>query len=1445
MKASEPFPDPGSVIAFLSFLDVIDRLDVLIIEARHTQVNIIHQLRMPTLHRALRFEEFFLWGGWRDLDSKWMEQDQPPGLTDWHAICTAANFNAIARAEQAIIRLPRTPRVSERRECDTLEKDRKPHDGAPLCADMLEPTGWQVRTCILIELRRRLNRLWATGAWSTTQKRQYHILAALQLLKRDILRDKLELFRHAFVTFDRSSGERAGLTDGIGHFLLLRTAFIARCRGYVASLGELQGQFGRDMDMGLKDQTRPMLERRREQGIYSGFLADLSVDLQLEVKLLFEHLGVAPSRSERLIMHRWHHDFTSSNELYQPECSQRPRGLSSEPNSPDAREGAAPANTDSRPVRIGFVNTSYWMLERPDLQPAIAHEVAHLTLQDRYLDLHAPTLSVARDSFAELLRTLNHCLTVYQIAAPEGLSYDNELRPRQLLKEIAADLIAITVVGPAFLLALALEILGARLEELFLQPDEQYDIGLARYMDDRGHDEVTDPARAWYLRLHIACGWCDAIQHRQDPYETSNLERRVIDGVAAVADLLFARLKRIRGIHPDADTYWRHLKDRLCEIAKASPAAADCLGWRKERGDDYSKHGEEPGRRLYPRSSRRLHREVRNLLLERMLGHKTRGNEPLNAYANDPLTHFDELYLNYQLHGMTVNFSENPRNKTKRGGQDSLRARPLFQHHYDIAWQCGVMRAVDFLSASNSGRGKNQRFSVKDWPEQVHQHTSLGRALYQIGLEFHFWRARSSFHRYSAVLRLLMEIISQHCEEKASGGPQWLDTVAGWLFGEPDAWVKPEGGDSAEPAPAAGTWTGKTARDAVKNYHELLLGSAPKENDWLSEQLKSASDQLEKSISDFYSSYKKEPTWSHAKYKEDLRRFMGNATAEKDIGRKDTVGKTVEGKAKVIVKKNTVRKWGAVGLIAVHPGSPLRCQEFEAETEKQRFLEKLQGHKLQELYQTLNDLYMKEDKHDESDGQSREDKNSTKTLEEADRQLLSVLGFLDMHGSTGNKGSEGDTESSLRRIIKAFGRRDRGLWQPVARRGLWQPVAPRVHMVSRLYLSGSYLRQDHDLHDAFERGVWSDWPARSDASEGPNPRSPRRYFPLLGVPDVLSVQADRPMCRCRLPQFFPPETGGSVKIIEPTACYRSEPVDNRWTVRAYRERRPDLEQFPNFFARRELALPFFLGALTEPELPCERPEKIIGVLSITLKQRDLRLFLVHRLLRACSEEKKAEWEKLLGSSGAEDAARGRLPLEAVGRFLEPGDLMLLGEGWGDVLILLKMPEEGSFEEEPEEGSFEERLEKRMRDALELERILFQDFQVDRTELSLVPDCVEVAMKSPDFSVSVGVRFMEDRNITFNATDWQQRIEKVLAERARQGAEYEVWRPGSGAFHLIVRLPGGQPYPWNFYSIAKLFKRKKENNEFVEFNTGVDMLETMIALRGGSTGQSHQSLIIYF
>lgn len=64
-------------ISYLLLADTIERLDMILLELRHLQRNIIYSMREPGFNALLRFEENFLWGNeWDDFFRKYTTEDE-------------------------------------------------------------------------------------------------------------------------------------------------------------------------------------------------------------------------------------------------------------------------------------------------------------------------------------------------------------------------------------------------------------------------------------------------------------------------------------------------------------------------------------------------------------------------------------------------------------------------------------------------------------------------------------------------------------------------------------------------------------------------------------------------------------------------------------------------------------------------------------------------------------------------------------------------------------------------------------------------------------------------------------------------------------------------------------------------------------------------------------------------------------------------------------------------------------------------------------------------------------------------------------------------------------------------------------------------------------------------------------------------------------------------
>ncbi|MEO0764057.1 MAG: hypothetical protein AAFZ09_20020, partial [Pseudomonadota bacterium] len=206
--------------------------------------------------------------------------------------------------------------------------------------DVLAPILKAVRQCVL------------TGLWDDQFRMNYDVLLALQALKRNVVIDKLHLFWWAWrglvdgglprgaASKGSSSGQGSGSFDGKypaagtrrAQFYIARAGALGNLRTYVSRLADYHAQFEKTLDLGLQDNHRPITGRRREQGLYHFVLAEQTRELYDDTAVLMTRLLnptevrassgggkngqmelKAIGRGSPVVIHRWQHDFTSTN----------------------------------------------------------------------------------------------------------------------------------------------------------------------------------------------------------------------------------------------------------------------------------------------------------------------------------------------------------------------------------------------------------------------------------------------------------------------------------------------------------------------------------------------------------------------------------------------------------------------------------------------------------------------------------------------------------------------------------------------------------------------------------------------------------------------------------------------------------------------------------------------------------------------------------------------------------------------------------------------------------------------------------------------------------------------------------------------------------------------------------------------------------------------------
>ncbi len=684
---------PEDNLYLLAFIDISDRLDILLLEIRHLQQSIIHYLRAPTLYLPLRYEEEYIFGeNWDEYFKK--------GSTITYDIQLVKKW---------VIRYP-TPRAAIRtyseHKIDTSESN-------------------DIQNRIRHVIHKRVGQIWMGDNWARDQRAQYHALYALQLLKQRILRDKVAIYRAAVEARLAIWTSHPGELDKAA-FMILRQAVIDNADRYVSILSNHKQQLSQSIDFGMPSDPHPSTERRREMGIYMDFLSNRTQDIQRDILHLlgsFKHSAIKKDASRILMFHGWSQDtrvtnfhlFDKTNYLHNK------------------------YRQDKKAKRhVGYVNTSFWTPDRPDLHPIIAHEIADSVNKNALGRIDDVSLSDREDAFTHLLIDLKS--TLFKHAKNNHhLAFIKE-ESTHYIQQIASDLLAASVKGVSYLYALFLLRVGDTLHNqlkagAFIKLDMVYSLkeGTASF----------DDSLLWYLRLTLTTAWIKASLH----IDPSELDTIVLEGVKHIANELLVfldqhapqtRVKRAR--------HWQRLAADMSQQIQKSKAVHTCKKWRKKRSeDDWVERCGKPGKRRFARSTRRLNIRLQNYLFRELLAQKRSQGKPLyNKKSIESLDrHFNRVYP------LDIATNDIPNVDNKRSLQHPT---SLFRHMYDIPYQSAILRSVDILY---------EKISNHSFFQQLRWDMELGRGLFAVALEFHARETESSEYRLALCVNQIAYIYKE------------------------------------------------------------------------------------------------------------------------------------------------------------------------------------------------------------------------------------------------------------------------------------------------------------------------------------------------------------------------------------------------------------------------------------------------------------------------------------------------------------------------------------------------------------------------------------------------------------------------------------------------------------------------------------------------------------
>ena len=566
-------------MAMQLFADAIERLDTIISEIRHLQTNQIYAMRFSDLHAVLRYEESFVFGGVEARSEP--RESSPTEQLGWSEMFTDDQLRitpeSIPRLAEAFV--PVLPTVDDESRYQMTMGDLSEtfrERVFPEFQDRLAVSfAWRNVTA---PIARTLRRRQLSGLWDDSFNMTYSGFISLQALKRNIVSEKLYLAWYGLRAFGVPEltpklPKHVGDPDAQrrADFLLVRSIALRNMSLHVERLADFHALFEKTLDIGSQENHRPITGRRREQGIYHHMLGERARDLYIEVSSLVRTLmgveGDSVFDGLPTFVHRWKHAYSSEN----AELISFPRTAILRSRIGDQSEAS-----DTRPAFSTFaVNTSFWMPDRPDLQPVIAHEAAHCVLVELFGDMSLSNASVAKSGpFAKIWRALFR-------VAEDMRSEDLKLHDLQdEMREIITDILAATVTGPGYLFALFQETTGVELSGHLRNPGWRswVDLGEVENLLDSGLGE-SRVSNYWYVRLKIIVFVVQAILNEK---EKTPLTQAMIEGVDKCLDSLFERLRSLERKRRSSGEIgkWAEFTDQLIGVLKASHFVDELKGFR-------------------------------------------------------------------------------------------------------------------------------------------------------------------------------------------------------------------------------------------------------------------------------------------------------------------------------------------------------------------------------------------------------------------------------------------------------------------------------------------------------------------------------------------------------------------------------------------------------------------------------------------------------------------------------------------------------------------------------------------------------------------------------------------------------------------------------------------------------------------------------------------------
>ncbi|MBF0383487.1 MAG: hypothetical protein HQL69_20905 [Magnetococcales bacterium] len=658
-------------IYFMAFVDLLEKLDILVLELRHLQSTCIYFLRCGEMYEALLRREEAIFSQERPVSDDPTQPNSLPYTNFLHnELALSQDHRKTAEKLAALLVSPFPGKWRE------LAKEFGFEEGSD------EYKIFQPEPQLLDKIVDFQNR----QSWTGPQKEMYQVLRTAQSVKRRIVADRLYAYlegRDALGLGCESVSNRSHLHLSGPTFFMMRMGLLARARHYLEIIQDLQQRMAQDFESFPSENPRPRVHRRREQGAYTAYMSKRIQDLRLDMNHLMTYLGspdgipLYPPEPPPLVHQRWGHVPTAISRAVNLEGPMA-HALGS-PKQSAAQE--TKNNNHYARTRFEFVESGFWLLDKAQNFTINLHELGHHVIHQHF-DGPLTTKKLQNQKlkdghpFFVLMEEIDRPLALFLSSYMDGAQKNpDRLHLRHVVdtNEIASDLLAATVHGTAYAFGWIEEVLGADME-LALASNE----GLEHHASIE-LSNLTCPImgrlrdhRHWYIRGRLLVVWLKALEKEQIIEQLNNKREReeieslkmkwqkpaLANGIAAqdfadafkeelptirtlikpgkpidiekldkIAEPLELRLLHgleevLRHLNQAIDYhiedpakrkagFWEELSNNLINKVKVSSALERAIQWRKEMNSDRYKSNDQNS---FPRHSQPIPGKVRNFM---------------------------------------------------------------------------------------------------------------------------------------------------------------------------------------------------------------------------------------------------------------------------------------------------------------------------------------------------------------------------------------------------------------------------------------------------------------------------------------------------------------------------------------------------------------------------------------------------------------------------------------------------------------------------------------------------------------------------------------------------------------------------------------------------------------------------------------------------------------